>query len=311
MPKILISTKNLSHVEWLQWRNKGIGGSDASVVCGLNRYKSPVELWMEKTGQVESRPAGEAAYWGTTLEPLIRQEFVQRTGLQIKQEHAILQHSEYPFMLANLDGIVSDPINGDCVFEAKTANAFKADDWDDHVPQAYQLQVQHYLAVTYLSGAYIAVLIGGNHFKWHYIARDEDLIGMLIELEKRFWRNVETLTPPPMDGSEASSELLSRLYPNANNKTQITLSDDDALPLITQFEEALNEEKAAAERKDEAINKLKALMGENEIGVSGDRIITWKNISSERLDSKVLKVEQPQIYSQYLSRNSYRRFSIK
>lgn len=289
-------------------RKKGIGGSDASVVCGLNRYKSPVELWMEKTGQIEPKAAGEAAHWGTLLEPLIRTEFTERTGLQIKQEHAIFQHQQYPFMLANLDGTTNDPINGNCVFEAKTAGAFMAGDWDDHVPQAYQLQVQHYLAVTNLSGAYIAVLIGGNTFKWHYIARDNDLITMLIELEKRFWHHVETLTPPPMDGSEASSELINRLYPNANNKTQITL--EDALPLITQYEEASHEEKTAGERKDEASNKLKALMGEYEICVAGDRKITWKNISSERLNSKILKVEQPDIYSKYLSRNSYRRFSI-
>lgn len=141
MPSVLVSTKDMSKAEWLQWRAKGIGGSDASIVCGLNRYKSPVELWMEKTGQIEPKIAGEAAHWGTMLEPIIRNEFTERTGLQIKQEHAILQHSEYPFMLANLDGIVSDPINGRCVFEAKTANAFKSDDWVDHVPQAYQLQV--------------------------------------------------------------------------------------------------------------------------------------------------------------------------
>lgn len=308
MPNVLVSTKDMSKEEWLKWRAKGIGGSDAPVVCGINRYKSPVELWMEKTGQIEPKVAGEAAHWGTMLEPLIRNEYTERTGLQIKQEHAILQHSEYPFMLANLDGIVSDPINGDCVFEAKTANAFKSDDWDDHVPQAYQLQVQHYLAVTNLLGAYIAVLIGGNTFKWHYITRDNALIAMLIELEKRFWHNVETLSPLPMDGSDASSELLSRLYPHANSKTQITL--DEALPLISQYEVASDEEKAAGERKEESINKLKALMG-YEICIAGDRTITWKNISSERLDSKILKVEQPEIYSKYVSKNSYRRFSIK
>jgi len=309
MANVLISTNNMSKEEWLQWRKKGIGGSDASIVCGINSYKSPIELWMEKTGQIEPKVAGEAAHWGTMLEPLIRVEFVQRTGLQIKQENAILQHSEYPFMLANLDGIVADPINGNCVFEAKTTNAFKSDEWIDNVPQAYQLQVQHYLAVTNLPGAYIAVLIGGNHFKWHYIARDDDLIAMLIELEKRFWHNVETFTPPAMDGSDASSELLDRLYPNANKKTQITL--DDALPLIAQYEESLVEEKTAGERKEQSINKLKALMGEHETCIAGDRIITWKNISSDRLDSKILKVEQPEIYSKYVSKSSYRRFSIK
>ena len=110
MPNVLVSAKDMSKKDWLRWRVKGIGGSDASVVCGQNRYKSPVELWMEKTGQIEPKVAGEAAYWGTTLEPLVRAEFVQRTGLPIKHEHAILQHSEYPFMLANLDGIVADPI---------------------------------------------------------------------------------------------------------------------------------------------------------------------------------------------------------
>ncbi|MDR3541878.1 MAG: YqaJ viral recombinase family protein [Desulfosporosinus sp.] len=64
MAKVLVSTQNMSKEEWLQWRTKGIGGSDASVACGLNRYKSPVELWMEKTGQIELKAAGEAALLG-------------------------------------------------------------------------------------------------------------------------------------------------------------------------------------------------------------------------------------------------------
>ena len=58
--KILASTNNLPYEDWLEYRKLGIGGSDASVVCGISRYKSPVELWMEKTNQLpqraESRP---------------------------------------------------------------------------------------------------------------------------------------------------------------------------------------------------------------------------------------------------------------
>ncbi|HWQ88883.1 MAG TPA: YqaJ viral recombinase family protein [Desulfitobacteriaceae bacterium] len=309
MAKVLVATQNMPREEWLAWRKKGIGGSDASIACGLNRYKSPVELWLEKTGQVEPQTAGEAAYWGTLLEPLIRLEFAERTGLPIKQEQSLLQHSQYPFMLANLDGIVLDPVHGKCVFEAKTTNAFNSAAWLDRVQEEYQLQVQHYLAVTSLAGAYIAVLIGGNQFKWYFIARDEDLIALLIELEVRFWHHVETQTPPPLDGSEASSELLGRLYPQANKK-QIILPDD-ALPLLSQYEEASAEEKSAAESKNEAVNKLKALLGENESGTLGERIITWKSISSERLDTKTIKSDLPEVYAKYLSTSSYRRFSIK
>ena len=65
MAIILASTENMPYDEWLEWRKKGIGGSDASVVCGINRWKSPVELWMEKTNQLPYQEAGEAAYWGT------------------------------------------------------------------------------------------------------------------------------------------------------------------------------------------------------------------------------------------------------
>lgn len=55
---VLVSTGNLPYEDWLEYRKAGIGGSDASVVCGVSRYKSPVELWMEKTGQLPSQEAG-------------------------------------------------------------------------------------------------------------------------------------------------------------------------------------------------------------------------------------------------------------
>jgi predicted phage-related endonuclease len=75
------------------------------------------------------------------------------------------------------------PTHGKCVFEAKTACAFKLGEWDDTIPDEYMLQVQHYIAVTDSNGAYIAVLIGGNTFKWRFIARDDELISMLIQEE--------------------------------------------------------------------------------------------------------------------------------
>lgn len=78
--KILTTTENLSYEEWLEWRRKGIGGSDASIVCGVNRYKSPLELWLDKTSQIPFGEAGEAAYWGTQLEPFVKREFTKRSN---------------------------------------------------------------------------------------------------------------------------------------------------------------------------------------------------------------------------------------
>jgi putative phage-type endonuclease len=136
---ILTSTEHLTHEEWLAWRNKGIGGSDASVVCGINKYKSQVELWLDKTVQTEHSETGEAAYWGNVMESIVRSEFELRTGLKVDIVKYLLQHPKHKFTLANLDGVICHPEYGDCIFEAKTASAYKATDWEDDIPQEYQL----------------------------------------------------------------------------------------------------------------------------------------------------------------------------
>ena len=61
---VLASTENMSYEDWLEHRKSGIGGSDASVVCGINRYKSPVELWMEKRISSHRRRPGKQPIGG-------------------------------------------------------------------------------------------------------------------------------------------------------------------------------------------------------------------------------------------------------
>ena len=308
--KILAFTENMPYADWLECRKQGIGGSDASVVCGINRYKAPVELWMEKTDQISAQEAGEAAYWGAQLESLVRAEFTTRTGIEVKQIKQLLQSEEYPFMLANLDGVCEIPGIGPVIFEAKTASAYKADEWEDSIPDEYAIQLAHYMAVTGYNGAYIAVLIGGNTFRWKFIDRDEELISMLIELESDFWNHVQDGTPPPLDGSDASKQFLSERFPNSIPKSQIVLPDT-AVDLLAQYDEACEQLEVVTEQKQKAENLLKEMLGENEVGTAGDRVITWKSVYQERLDSKTLKAEHPALCKKYTNKTSYRRFTIR
>ena len=310
MAVVLASTENMSYEDGLEHRKLGIGGSDASVVCGINKYKSPVELWLDKTGQLPPQEAGEAAYWGTQLESIVRDEFTKRTGIEVTKPTVILQSEDHPFMLANLDGICEVPDVGTCIFEAKTASAYKAGGWEDTIPDEYQLQIQHYMAVTGYAGAYIAVLIGGNTFRWKFVERDEELISMLIELESAFWNHVRDCTPPPLDGSEAAAKFLAERFPSSKPQSQIVLPDT-AADLLAQYDEACEQLEAVTERKQKAKNLLKEMMGENEVGTAGGRIITWKSVAQERLDSKTLKAEHPALCKKYTNKTSYRRFTIK
>ena len=307
---VVTKTDYLPYKEWLEYRKQGIGGSDASVVCGMNRYKSSIELWMEKTDQLPYQEAGEAAYWGTQLEELVRLEFTKRTKIEVKQVKQLLKSKEYPFMLANLDGICEHPDYGTCIFEAKTASAYRMGEWEDSIPDEYQLQIQHYMAVTGFQGVYIAVLIGGNTFRWQFVARDEELISMLIQLEKDFWRHVQENIPLPMDGSQAAASLLTQKFPDSKPKSHITLPEG-AMELIERYDQACEQLDIITQQKREAENRLKEMIGEHEIGTVGNRIVTWKSIAQERLDSKTLKAEHPVLYQKYTNRTSYRRFSIK
>jgi len=267
MANVLVYTENISHQEWLEYRNLGIGGSDASVVCGINKWKSPIELYMEKLGMLPPSEAGEAAYWGNRLEDLVKEEFTLRTGIEVVPVNAILQHEDYPFMLANLDGVCEHPEYGTVVFEAKTAGQYMASEWgDDKIPDVYMLQLQHYMCVTGLKGAYIAVLIGGNDFRWQFVHRDDELISMLIELESEFWDRVQSNIPPELDGSDASAKFIKEHFPDSVPESIVTLPDE-AEYLVEQYNYAVHEIDRFTESKQDAENKLKQMLGDNEVGI--------------------------------------------
>jgi putative phage-type endonuclease len=311
MAKVLVSTKGLSHTDWLACRRLGIGGSDASIVCRANKYKSPIELWLDKTGQLPYQEAGEAAFWGTTFEPIIRAEFAKRTGMKVIEVNRILQCNKYPFMIANIDGALLCPNHGRCVFESKTASVYKAGEWENgSVPYEYVLQIQHYLSVTGYNGAYIAVLIGGNAFHWRFVPRDEEIISMLINEERDFWQHVADAVPPPPDGSEACVKFLNQRYANSIPKSQIELPVS-AADLIRQYTEANEQIEQATIQKNRAGNLLKEMLGANEVGIIGDNRVAWRTVTQERFDNKAFKSEQPELYKKYIHQSFYRRFNIK
>jgi len=305
----LAKTLDMPREEWLVLRRKGIGGSDAAAILGLNPWKTSMDVWLEKTGEfsADDEPDNEKMYWGNMLEDIVAREFMTRTGLKVRRRNAILQHRKHHFMIANVDRLV---IGHKAGLECKTAGQYSADDWAMGVPDYYIPQVQHYMAVTGYKAWYVAVLIGGQEFKYYKIARDNYFIRQLIEAETEFWNLVETRIPPPIDGTKASTELVKKLYPEAEKGKEIELPFE-AFELIQQYERACEEEKRAQLLKDEAANKLKNMLGTAEKGNIHGRAVFWQNVSSKRLNTKALQKECPDIYEKYAETSVYRRFSIK
>lgn len=308
----MIPTKALSKMEWLELRRSGIGGSEASVVMGKNPWRSVLQLWEEKTGQTVIMETGnEYTYWGNVMEPIIRKEFMNRTGLKVRQKHFMMFHPEYPYLFADVDGIVTDENGEKCIFEAKTVSQYREDEWKDgRIPEEYMMQVQHYLAVCGMQKAYIAALIGGNHFVYHVINREEERIVELLKAEKHFWEyHVQQKICPTADDSDATKEYLQQKYERSVNDC-IDL-DGSIEGVLQDYQELDSQIKEMEKRKTGLSNQIKAALGEHEAGqTEAGKIVRWKRIEKTAFDAKKLKEEEPEIYSKYSSISAYRRLSI-
>lgn len=221
-----------------------------------------------------------------------------------------MKHPKHQFMIANLDRVFIKDGKVSGILECKTTNEYSKDQWeDDKIPNHYYLQVQHYLEVTGFDEAYIAVLIGGNKFIYKKIQRDQDIINYLIKIESDFWKMVQDRTPPPMDGSEDADDILSYLYPESEPEKEIHLDSlEDKLVELDQIKAEISE---LDRQKKEIEQIIKSQMEDAEVAYIGDRKITWKTIVSNRIDSKRLRTEKPDIYEQYCKASASRRFTIK
>lgn len=304
----LVSTNRLSHEEWLAYRKMGIGGSDAGAICGVNQYRSPISVYLDKTaGNVEEQEDNEAMRQGRDLEQYVAERFSEETGKKVRKANAIFYLPEAPYMIANVDRLV---VGENAGLECKTASAYSAEKWQgEKIPPEYEIQCHHYMAVTGASAWYIACVILGREFIWRKIDRDPDVIEMLKQIEEEFWiENVQKGKMPDPDGSDAADNAIREKYPESDEKSILLTGFDADLERrrdILELQDKLEREKKEIEQK------IKLYMEDAEKAESDHYAVTWKNISSNRVDSKKLKEKHPDIYQECLKSSISRRFEIK
>ncbi|GEK88908.1 putative phage-type endonuclease [Alkalibacterium putridalgicola] len=308
-----IDTRSMTHRDWLEQRRSGIGGSDVATILGLNKYNSPYQLWLDKTGQVEidDSDVSDAAHFGNILEEVVAKEFTERTGKKVRRANRMFVHSEYPFLTANID---RDIVGEDAILECKTASMYLADRWEgEEIPEQYICQVQHYMNVLDRDYAYIAVLIGGQKFVWKKIERDQELIDIIQKQLVEFWEvNVKQMIPPAIDGSQSTEDYIKERYAKSEPGKEIALKKDID-DLLDQREELQETKKVVETSIKEIDNMIKVQLGdqEAEVGIAPRHIVTWRPIESTRIDSKRIKKEAPELFDKYSKVSSYKKLTIK
>lgn len=309
MVKVLINTLNIDRDEWLEIRKAGLGGSDSSAIVGLDRWRSPFEVYADKLGLTPEQPDNEAMRQGRDFEDYVARRFTEETGKKLRRRNAILQHREHAFMIANIDRWV---VGENAGFEAKTTSVLnKAQFSKGEYPPNYYVQCMHYMAVTGADRWYLAVLVLNRAFHVFTIERDEAEVQALIEAEKFFWENhVLKQIPPTPDGSESTAEVIKQMFPEAKERQEIALYGYEEK--IDQYLTLDDQIKELSTKKDALKQELQLALAEAEIGRAQGFVVEWKNQVRQMLDTTKFKKEQAEMYGQYLKpAQTVRVFKIK
>ena len=280
-------------------RRKYIGGSDIAVVMGMSRWKTPLKLWLEKTGQAEPDDLSqvEAVQLGTELEEFVAQKFARETGRQVRRQSKMYVHK-------------------DC----KTCGAYKEDEWAEVVevvekdgkkeevvtaktPIEYVLQVTWYLGITGKKVGHIAVLIGGQKFKKRKILFDEELFNVMVEAAKDFWESVQTKNPPAVTPDD--NEVLIKMFPKHNEEL---VEKQDLEEYVDKLQKIKDDISALTDEKEMLEAEIKSSIGEN-LGILTNKFkVTWKEQQRTQVNSERLKADG--LYEKYSDKSTIRRLNV-
>ena len=271
-----------SREQWLAARKTGIPASDAAAILGLSPWKSPLDVWLEKTGRApiqELAPDREdLLFLGTALEPAIAAMYSRKTGrelLQVQENRGLLRHQKHPIIIGTPDRLVVGERRG---VELKSEIAFMdrfGDPGTDQVPEYYAVQCAQYMAITDFDAWDLALLHGGAKFAIYTLERDRATEEALLDLLVRWWhRHVVADVAPELDGSDSATRYLANEFrKNARPLEQATAEEEKLAnelgKIRAQFAE-LGDYKSLLE------NRVRQAIGDRD-GIFGSfGKVTWK-----------------------------------
>jgi len=289
---------------WLKQRMRGVGGSDVAAIMGLSPWRTPGEVWLEKTGRADPQDLSDRPYVqrGVDLEGFVGDRFkAAHRDMRIKRVNAICQSLERPWAQASLDFEV-------CwhgrwgVLEIKTSRSDEG--WKDGIPLYYMTQVQHYLSVTGREFAWVAVQFDSDYlweYREYYIERDEEDIAAINAAVDTFWKEfVEADVMPALVGTDGEARGLAQWYATPTRET-VTDNEPETLQLVSDYQDAADREKQAKADKQRASTLLMAKVGDHKSLLTETAKVTWVRSTGEKFDTKRFKADHPELYRQYLT----------
>lgn len=197
-----------------QYRDRStyLGATDIAALAGVDPYRGPFEVYLEKIGELDTQKAATAeqlARWerGHRLEDVALDWFAELEGVKIERIHRDVPHPRLAFVVVHPDARVKPWRESKRLVEAKTS----ARPWDE-IPRRVEAQAAVQMAATKADVVSVPVLGFDGPPKVWTVERNDELIGALEDLAAAAWDRILRREPPALDGSRAASRWLDRLF---------------------------------------------------------------------------------------------------
>lgn len=275
-------------IEQKEERKKGLGATDCAAVMGLSPYKTPYELWLEKTGRTEDQAilSEDRLRLRHAHEETIAREYAFQKQVKLKRVNSTVYHKRLPFMLCNLDRVI---IGQRKIVECKSSSGFMRQIWGingtDEAPLHYILQVQHQLACAEYDDADLAALIDIDDYRIYPMPRNEKVIQRIEDACEKFWTEnvLKDIAPEPTTRGD-----LKLMYP-LNNGNFIEVGHNVHL-ILDDLDSVKAQTKTLDDERERIEKEIIQMIADNDgLTIDGEIVATFQATAK---GTRVLRIKR-------------------
>jgi len=332
--RVLIPAAKLSdRGRWKAARRQGMTATNTRVLMG-HGYESEnvMSVYLDK---VDPEPVdgddAPATQWteasrfrlrlGNESEAMIAKFAAELLDLRMSKV-GMLQSLMYPELIASPDRTTSDGALCELKLTSshyllayldKSSSWTNAEGWT--LPGSWRVQVQHQLAVSGRTHAYVAALVTDKSQMTAWVVEaDPEEQGQIVELNRRFWWDcVVPRKVPDIDWDTVTRQEMFLRFPHADGTRTVTGDElDVTLFWIRQRKLAKEQEKEAKALADFAENHLREIHGPAaELYAPNDprALSKYPRMESVNYDAKRLALDHAIDLEPYTNRTPYRKFT--
>lgn len=301
-------------------RSKYLGGSDIAAVLGISPWKTPIDLWKDKTTPRVEGPRKQVFTRGIRWESVVAEMLVERlqaegNKVQIISSNKRYKDQEHAFMASEIDFEIL--LNDDTEItnvELKTVHPFRMREWgesgSDDLPIHYTAQVMWGLGITRRQNGILAALFGADELRTYPVAADQETITAIRARGLEFWNSnvLAGIAPDPINLAD-----LAKIFPKEVDDRPALLADEQLAAKVMRMR-AINTEIKAREAEAEALEfdiKLAMRDAGELVMPNGKTAINWVNKSGKYLDEATFKEQDPKGYKALQKTWEKRVFTLK